>query len=177
MGIKRTILRMFRNVSKSAIELRKMGAIIGDNFHNFGTIDLNHCHLFKVGNNVTIASGAKIEFHDASTKFLLGYSRIGRIEIGNNVFIGANSIILPNVKIGDNVIVGAGSVVTRDIPNNSVAVGNPCRVIKTYEEFAEKSKIMFSTAVIYNNDASKMTLDEKIKQREELIDGGIYFDL
>ena len=52
------------------------------------------------------------------------------ITIGNNVWIGANCAILPGVTIGDNVTIGAGSVVNRDIPSNTVAVGNPCRVIK-----------------------------------------------
>lgn len=52
------------------------------------------------------------------------------VNIGNNVWIGGSVTILPGVTIGDNVTIGAGSVVTRDIPSNSVAVGNPCKVIK-----------------------------------------------
>ena len=54
-----------------------------------------------------------------------------RVNIGNNVWIGSGSIILPGVSIGDNSIIGAGSVVTRNIPENTIAVGNPARVIKT----------------------------------------------
>ncbi len=56
------------------------------------------------------------------------------IYIGNNVWIGAGSIILPGVKIGDNTVIGAGSVVTKDIPSNVVAVGNPCRVLREINE-------------------------------------------
>ena len=52
------------------------------------------------------------------------------IHIGNNVWIGANSVILPGVTIGDNTVIGAGSIVTRDVPANVVAVGNPCRVMR-----------------------------------------------
>lgn len=52
------------------------------------------------------------------------------ITIGNNVWLGGNVVILPDVTIGDNVVIGAGSVVTKDIPANTVAVGNPCKVIK-----------------------------------------------
>lgn len=52
------------------------------------------------------------------------------IKIGNNVWIGGNVVVLPGVTIGDNVIIGAGSVVTKDIPSNTVAHGNPCRVVK-----------------------------------------------
>ena len=54
-----------------------------------------------------------------------------QVTIGNNVWIGGSVTILPGVTIGDNVTIGAGSVVTRDIPSNSIAVGNPCKVIKT----------------------------------------------
>lgn len=52
------------------------------------------------------------------------------VNIGNNVWIGGNVTILPGVNIGDNVTIGAGSVVARDIPSNTVAVGNPCKVVK-----------------------------------------------
>mgnify|MGYP003372065288 FL=1 len=50
--------------------------------------------------------------------------------IGNNVWIGGGAIIMPGVTIGDNVVIGAGSVVTKDIPDNSVAYGSPCRVVR-----------------------------------------------
>ena len=56
------------------------------------------------------------------------------VEIGNNVWIGANSVILPGVSIGDNTVIGAGSVVTKDIPSNVVAVGNPCKVLREINE-------------------------------------------
>lgn len=52
------------------------------------------------------------------------------IEVGNHVWFGGNVVVLPGVKIGDNCVIGAGSVVTKDIPENSVAVGNPCKVIR-----------------------------------------------
>lgn len=59
------------------------------------------------------------------------------VHIGNNVWIGANAVILPGVRIGDNSVIGAGSVVTKDIPANVVAVGNPCRVLR---EISERDK-------------------------------------
>lgn len=52
------------------------------------------------------------------------------IEIGDNVWIGGNVVVLPGVKIGNNSVIGAGSVVNKDIPENTIAVGNPCRSIK-----------------------------------------------
>ena len=57
-----------------------------------------------------------------------------RVTIGDNVWIGGSVTILPGVTIGDNVTIGAGSVVTKDIPSNSIAVGNPCKVIKCIDD-------------------------------------------
>ncbi|MBF1445483.1 MAG: sugar O-acetyltransferase, partial [Prevotella nigrescens] len=54
-------------------------------------------------------------------------------KVGNNVWIGGNVVVLPGVTIGNNVTIGAGSVVTKDIPDNVVAVGNPCKVIRKIE--------------------------------------------
>ena len=56
------------------------------------------------------------------------------IHIGNNVWIGAGAIVLPGVTIGENSVIGAGSIVTKDIPANVVAVGNPCRVMREIGE-------------------------------------------
>ncbi|NOW92758.1 galactoside O-acetyltransferase [Clostridium beijerinckii] len=56
------------------------------------------------------------------------------VKIGNNVWIGSNAVILPGVTIGDNSVIGAGSVVTHDIPENVIAVGNPCRVLRKISE-------------------------------------------
>lgn len=66
--------------------------------------------------------------------------KIGCIEIGNNVFIGSNTIVLCDVKIGSNVIIGAGSLVNKDIPDNSIAVGTPAKVIGTFDNFIAKRK-------------------------------------
>ncbi|RBP97327.1 acetyltransferase [Bifidobacterium aemilianum] len=65
---------------------------------------------------------------------LEGWQRNRDVHIGNNVWLGGNVVVCPGVSIGDNSIIGAGSVVVRDIPANSVAVGNPCRVIRQVEE-------------------------------------------
>lgn len=61
------------------------------------------------------------------------------IVIGSNVWIGMNAVVLPSVRIGDNVVVGAGSVVTSDIPSNSIATGNPCRVVKKKRAYKGRS--------------------------------------
>lgn len=105
--------RKVRGGNPDVYELRLRGVSIGENCHIYGSIDYGHEFLVTIGDNVTLASGSKLLTHDGSTKKILGYSRVGRIDIGNDVFIGASSIVLPNVKIGDKVIVGAGCIVTR----------------------------------------------------------------
>ena len=61
------------------------------------------------------------------------------IRIGNNVWIAANCVILPGVNIGNNVVIGAGSIVNKDIPDNSIAVGNPCRVLRSKREYMQQN--------------------------------------
>ncbi len=83
------------------------------------------------GPNVTVATaGHPI---DPALRLKVGQFNIP-VYIGNNVWIGANSVILPGITIGDNSVIGAGSIVTKDIPENVVAVGNPCRVLRPISE-------------------------------------------
>lgn len=101
--------------------------------------------LIKIHNNVIITSNVTFVTHDV---FNLGINYMKKdqyvntymrpIEIMDNVFIGCNSTILPNVRIGNNVVIAAGSVITKDVPDNSVVAGNPARVIETFNEFIEK---------------------------------------
>lgn len=98
-----------------------------------------------IGNNVGFGAGTSIisanHNHDDHAK----HDKCDPIVIGNNVFVGTNSVILPGVKIGDNVVIGAGSVVCKDIPSNSIAVGNPCKVIKNKNSYNENlSNVIFN---------------------------------
>ena len=87
--------------------------------------------------NVIIATAA----HPIDARLRqLGYQYNREVHIGNNVWIGAGVIVMPGVTIGDNTIIGAGSVVTKDIPSNVVAFGNPCKV---YREVSERDKIYY----------------------------------
>lgn len=110
-----------------------------------------YAKLIKIGNNVQLASRVSFVTHDVSYLVLnrMGLKdrkggafreRIGCIEIGDNVFVGANTTILYDVRIGNNVIIGAGSIVNRDIPDNSVAVGIPARVVDTFDNFVKKRR-------------------------------------
>jgi len=91
-----------------------------------------------IGNNCTITYGCILCSHDASARHIdINDTGEGIVLIEDHVHIGVNSVILRNVRIGKNSVIGAGSVVTRDIPSNCVAVGNPCTVIRKISRFEE----------------------------------------
>lgn len=133
---------------KRAIYLKKKSYLgsQGENcyfgIYNFGT----EPWMIYLGNNVVIATGVRFINHDMSAEMLSQYlygtskklSKYGEIKVGNNVFIGADSIILPNVEIGDNVIVGAGSIISKNLDSNGVYVGNG-KSIMTFNEYLEKT--------------------------------------
>lgn len=106
---------------------------IGKNFYANHHLIILDANKVKFGDNVFIAPncGFYTAGHplDAETRNK-GLEYAKPIEVGNNVWIGGNVVVLPGVKIGDNTVIGAGSVVTKDIPSGVVAVGNPCKVIK-----------------------------------------------
>ncbi len=116
---------------------------VGDNFFFQPRMLPSDPKLIKFGNNVTVASNVVFINHDLIYKVT---NNIGKnlnyyakpIEVKDNVFIGANVTILPNVKIGSNVIIAASSVVTKDVSDNSVVAGNPAKVITTFDEFISK---------------------------------------
>ena len=123
--------------------------------------DPSHCFLITIGDNTTICPNVRLIAHDASTKKSLGYTKIGKIVIGENCFIGDSVTILPNVKIGKNSIIGAGSVVTKPIPNNSVAAGNPAKVIDSTDNYIKKIKEYSKGKKIFNKDYYIEKLDKK----------------
>ena len=123
----------------------KVGVNYGENFHIYGNVNWgSEPWIITIGNNVHITDGVKFITHDGGT--LLYRNKIPDLEItkpitvGNDVYIGNNVIILPGVKIGNNVIIGAGAVVSRDIPDNSVAVGVPAKRIKSANDYLKKIK-------------------------------------
>lgn len=130
------------------------GFKIGKNVRFCGKIVIgSEPHLITIGDDVTLAHNVCLLTHDGGVSIfrneIPNINVYGNVTIGNNVFIGLSTIILPNVKIGNNVVIGAGSVVTKDIPDNSVAVGNPARVIKTIDDY--KNNIL-PKAVFYKNN-------------------------
>ncbi|MEN8076407.1 sugar O-acetyltransferase [Clostridioides difficile] len=129
---------------------------IGDNFFaNYNCTILDVAKV-KIGNNVLLAPNVAIytaghPVHPESRNS--GYEYGITVEIGNNVWIGGNVVITPGVTIGDNVVIGAGSVVTKDIPTNVIAAGNPCRVIR---EITEDDKRYYYKNQQFDDEAWKV---------------------
>ena len=142
MKLIRKLLAYLRGEPQNIDKLIKRGLRVGKNFHRMGgvSIDASHCYHITIGDNVTLAPRVHILAHDSSTFMFLGKTRAANVTIGNNVFVGAGTIILPGVHVGNRVIIGAGSVVSKDIPDNSVAVGNPAKVICPIEDYLKKEK-------------------------------------
>ena len=138
----------YKAESSSYIEhLKSLGMKIGSDCIIYAPtktlIDEQYPWMITIGDHVRITEGVKILTHDYSWSVLkncrggiLGAS--GIVEIGNNVFIGMNTIIERNVKIGDNVVVGAGSLVTKDCESDSVYAGVPARRLMSINEFFDK---------------------------------------
>ena len=146
-------------------QLCQNGLKVGRNFFmNTGSqIDYSHCWLIEIGDNVTLAPNVTILAHDASTKFHTGFTRIAPVKIGSRVFIGAGSIVMPGVVIGDDTVIGAGSIVTKDIPNGSLAVGSPARVISSSEDYINKQISSMSDSNIFDKS---FTLGGGIDERK-----------
>lgn len=107
---------------------------------NFGTTMVDDTHIYvgdytMFGPNVTVATAGHPILPELREK---AYQYNMAVHIGKNCWIGAGALILPGVSIGDNTVIGAGSVVTKDIPSDSVAVGNPCKVIRKIGERDKK---------------------------------------
>lgn len=169
MGLKqwlKTILGIPSPKQKELKFLVAQGLKLGKNprIHAEYPFDALFPWLISVGNNVCISSDVKILAHDTSTEYTNGYTKIGMVKIGDDVYLGHGVTVLCGVKIGDRAIVGAGSVVTSDIPEGCVYAGNPARFICTVSEFQKKQEKRMCQVTVFQGPCQRW---RSLSQREK----------
>lgn len=128
---------------------------VGDNFYaNYNCVILDVAKV-EIGDNVFFAPNVAVyaaghPVHPIARNSLYEYGI--PVKIGNNVWVGGNTVILPGVTIGDNTVIGAGSVVTRNIPSNVIAAGNPCQIIR---EITDDDKYYYFKKQRFDDEAMK----------------------
>lgn len=144
------------------------GLILGENFQleRDSYIDSSFPWLIEIGNNVTLAPEVMILSHDGSTKKIIGYSKIGKVKICDNVFVGSKTIILPNTIIGENCVIGAGSIVVGNIPPNVVISGSPAKIIMSVDDFRKKHLDKLENGIKFDKSFTKSGKITKIKKEK-----------
>ena len=155
-------LLLLRKPVKRAAYLKKhhiLGAM-GDNCKWGPWLVPLYPELIRIGNNVHVHKTAKILTHDMLNRFLkirnpqddFGHGeKIGCVEMQDNVYIAMNVIVMPDVRIGRDCIISAGSVVTTDIPENSLASGNPAKPVGRFDMFLALRRMSRAQAVVVKN--------------------------
>jgi acetyltransferase-like isoleucine patch superfamily enzyme len=145
------VMRFLKNQVHTKLDpigyARSLGVRLGQNVRFYGRhpgMFSTEPWLITIGDNVYITAGCQFITHDGGTLILRkevpDLELTAPITVGNDVYIGLNTTILPGVSIGNRCIVGAGSVVARSIPDNSVAAGVPARVIKSTDEYLKSAE-------------------------------------
>lgn len=167
--IKDVLMLINREIPTSV--LVKRGLKVGRNFNRQQGcyIDPTHCYLIEIGDDVTMSIRVVLMAHDASTKKIIGYTKIGKIKIGDRVFIGANATVLPNVTIGDDSVIAAGSVVTRDVPAGVIVAGIPAKKIGTIEEMKTRLQHGFNNCAVRFDASYRMNNGLNEMKQQEVI--------
>lgn len=158
MGIIKKIIILYRKIFWSLEkQARHEGVSIGE--HNFiaSRFWSTEGYLIEVGDHCQITAGVKCFTHGGANFIRNEYPNFdcfGKVKIGNYVYIGNNSLIMPGVEICDNVLVAAGSVVTKSIPSNVVVGGNPAKIICEKDEYIKRN-------IPFNIDSKSLNYDEK----------------
>jgi acetyltransferase-like isoleucine patch superfamily enzyme len=146
MGVLKSLFEKIQRRRNYIDFLRKQGVKIGERCEIYATASFgSEPYLISLGDHVRVNSGVNFVTHDGGVwvlrdldENLKNADMFGKITVGNNVHIGTNAIIMPGVNIGNNCIIGCGAIVTKSIPDNSIAVGIPARVIESIDEYKQK---------------------------------------
>jgi acetyltransferase-like isoleucine patch superfamily enzyme len=146
-------------------KLKKLGVKIGKNTQIFTSIDNfgTEPYLISIGSNCVVSGNVHFFTHDGGVNVINHLKRtdvdkIAPILIGDNVFIGYGTLILPGVHIGSNTIVGAGSVITKNIPDGVVFAGTPAHLIGTIQDYWSKNQDIFISTHSMNQKKKKQYL-------------------
>lgn len=159
-------LRLWRNERRWQ-KLRALGMTIGRqvNLPYSTWIDTSHCHLISIGDFCGFGDGCLILAHDAMCNEWLDATRLGKVTIRESCHFGARTIILPGVEIGPRAIVGAGSVVTKSIPPDSVAAGNPAKVICPLGDLLDKQRERMKSAALWEYEQMDLARMSEVFRR------------
>ena len=146
MGMLKSFIEKRRRVNNPVKYWREKGAKIGERCSVHPSVSLgSEPYLISIGNHVRLNNEVSIVTHDGGMWVLRELypdmkeaDLFGPVSIGNNVHIGTNAMIMPNVKIGNNCVIGSCAVVTKDVPDNSIVVGIPARVMEDVETYKMK---------------------------------------
>lgn len=153
--------RLFYSLEKQA---RHAGVNLGKHNYIASKFWSAEPYLITIGDFCALTTGTKIFTHGGARvarNIYPDFDCFGKVTIGNYVYIGTNSLIMPGVSIGNNVLVAAGSIVTKSIPSNVVVAGNPAKIICTLDEYINHN-------LPFNLNSKKMSPDEKRKLLENL---------
>lgn len=159
------VIRLIKYRIKGSLKVAKeQGMIVEEGVTVMGGVSFgSEPYLITLRKNCRISSNVLFFTHDGGTHAFREFDKYknvikyGKIVVGENTFVGAGSIILPDVKIGNNCVIGAGSVVTKDVPDKTVVCGIPAKAICTLEEYAEKCLIKMGD----DFDVQEYTKDKK----------------
>lgn len=164
-------------------QLRQLGMHIGKNVHlPLSTwIDTSHCFLISIGDNCGFADHCFILAHDAMPNEYLDAAKIGLVKIHESCLFGVGTMILPGVEIGPRAIIGVNSVVANNIPPDSVAMGNPAKVICKLDDYLKYHRMMLKRSpkfpfkeydMAYITPEKKREMIEKLSKSVGYITGG-----
>lgn len=168
-------LKISSDHHRAYVYSRYLGVKMGKGARITGNVTFgSEPYLIEIGENVTITQEVKFNTHDGGVGVLRqkhpGLNVFGRIKIGNNVFIGAASQIMPGVTVGNNVVIGAGSIVTKDVPDNVVIAGVPAKIIKSIDDY-EQQALKQGVVIKANNPDERRKAVEQAVQSKNNQDG------